>query len=257
MVAAAAARSRFFMTFSIFSQAAVGTATTLNVAIDGSKFKAVNIRAIVADWVGSLRQEELWGLDDPLFPATKVEVGESLRFEAAGLDHKHWSSAGPIRTIQGGICVGGAAVLQPAQLPEDAATGAGATADVQSIAVMLDLMNPFCSRGRTVRFHRLGRQHEPGREFTRTAVRQAKWVVQNGGYALRRKSEVRTRARNCSGVAVGTGSGFGFTTAGAAGFVAFFVVLRAASRASCLVAKSFASASIVSAGEPSRATRWS
>jgi hypothetical protein len=61
------------MTFSIFSQAAVVTATTLNVAIDGSKFKAVNIRAIVADWVGSLRQEELWGLDDPLFPATKVD----------------------------------------------------------------------------------------------------------------------------------------------------------------------------------------
>ena len=58
-----------------------------------------DIRAIVADWVRYLRQEKLWGLDDPLFPATKVAVGEDLRFEAAGLDRKHWSSAGPIRII--------------------------------------------------------------------------------------------------------------------------------------------------------------
>jgi hypothetical protein len=94
------------MTFSIFFQAAVVTATTLNVAIDGSKFKAVNIRAIVADWVGSLRQEKLWGLDDPLFPATKVEVGESLRFEAAGLYHKHWSSAGPNAAEARGVRAG-------------------------------------------------------------------------------------------------------------------------------------------------------
>jgi integrase len=58
-----------------------------------------DIRAIVADWVNDLRQEKLWGLDDPLFPATKVAVDEHLRFEAAGLDRKHWSSTGPIRTI--------------------------------------------------------------------------------------------------------------------------------------------------------------
>jgi integrase len=58
-----------------------------------------DIRAIVVDWVNYLRQEKLWGLDDPLFPATKVAMSESLRFEAAGLDRKHWSNAGPIRTI--------------------------------------------------------------------------------------------------------------------------------------------------------------
>jgi hypothetical protein len=39
------------------------------------------------------------GLGDSLFPATKVAVGARLRFEVAGLDRKHWSSAGPIRTI--------------------------------------------------------------------------------------------------------------------------------------------------------------
>jgi hypothetical protein len=74
-------------------------------------------------------------------------------------------------------------------------------------------------------------------------------------YALRRKSEARTRARNCSGVLVGgagAGACFGFTAAGA-----FFAASRAASRASCLPAKSFASASTVSAGAPSRAMRWS
>lgn len=58
-----------------------------------------DIRAIVVDWVGYLLRKKLWGLDDPLFPATKVAAGESLRFEAAGLDGKHWGSAGPIRTI--------------------------------------------------------------------------------------------------------------------------------------------------------------
>jgi integrase len=44
-------------------------------------------------------QEQLWGLDDPLFPATKIAVGETRHFEAAGLDRKHWGSAGPIRQI--------------------------------------------------------------------------------------------------------------------------------------------------------------
>jgi integrase len=58
-----------------------------------------DIRAMVADWVDYLRTEKLWGLDDPLFPATKVAVGDNLRFGAVGLDRKHWSSAGPIRAI--------------------------------------------------------------------------------------------------------------------------------------------------------------
>jgi integrase len=58
-----------------------------------------DLRAIVVDWVKFLLREKLWGLDDPLFPATKVAVGEDQRFAAAGLDRKHWSSAGPIRII--------------------------------------------------------------------------------------------------------------------------------------------------------------
>jgi integrase len=58
-----------------------------------------DLRRIVAGWIEYLRQKHLWGLDDPLFPATKVVVGDNQRFEASGLDRKHWNSAGPIRTI--------------------------------------------------------------------------------------------------------------------------------------------------------------
>src|SRR5262245_15517089 len=58
-----------------------------------------DIRDIVLNWVGYLRREQLWGLDDPLFPSTKIVVSETRHFEASGLDRKHWSSAGPIRTI--------------------------------------------------------------------------------------------------------------------------------------------------------------
>ena len=59
-----------------------------------------DIRAVVVDWVAYLRFAKLWGLDDPLFPATKVALlGDNLRFGAVGLDRKHWSNAGPIRTI--------------------------------------------------------------------------------------------------------------------------------------------------------------
>jgi hypothetical protein len=71
-------------------------------------------------------------------------------------------------------------------------------------------------------------------------------------YARRRKRPAHTRPRNCSGVSVGrVGAGFGLTTAAAPASAAFLAALRAASCASCLVAKAFASASTVSAGEPS------
>jgi integrase len=57
------------------------------------------IRMVVVDWVQHLRRDKLWGLDDPLFPATLVTVGGNLRFEATGPDRRHWSNSGPIRTI--------------------------------------------------------------------------------------------------------------------------------------------------------------
>jgi integrase len=58
-----------------------------------------DVRAIVEDWVTFLREERLWGLDDPIFPATRVILGSEHRFEAIGLDRRCWSNATPIRTI--------------------------------------------------------------------------------------------------------------------------------------------------------------
>jgi integrase len=46
-----------------------------------------------------LREEKLWGNDDPLFPATRIAVGKTRQFEAVGLERTHWSTAAPIRTI--------------------------------------------------------------------------------------------------------------------------------------------------------------
>jgi integrase len=57
------------------------------------------VRAIVAAWVSFLRDEKLWGNDDPLFPATRITLGATRQFEAAGLAREHWSNATPIRTI--------------------------------------------------------------------------------------------------------------------------------------------------------------
>jgi integrase len=57
------------------------------------------IREIVVDWVRFLREEKLWGNDDPLFPATRMALGETGQFEVAGLKRENWSTATPIRTI--------------------------------------------------------------------------------------------------------------------------------------------------------------
>ena len=65
--------------------------------------------------------------------------------------------------------------------------------------------------------------------------------------------------RNCFGVSGGGAEGalarFDLTAVGAALFAV--AVVLAARRARCLVAKSFALGSTISAGEPSRAMRWS
>ena len=54
---------------------------------------------IVTDWIEHLRQDLLWGEDDPLFPATKVSVGKLQKFEADGLDRRAWRGTAPIREI--------------------------------------------------------------------------------------------------------------------------------------------------------------
>ncbi|HEY4930073.1 MAG TPA: tyrosine-type recombinase/integrase [Terriglobales bacterium] len=57
------------------------------------------IRGIVAEWVSYLRENKLWGNDDPLFPATRIALGATRQFEVSGLDRNHWNTASPIRTI--------------------------------------------------------------------------------------------------------------------------------------------------------------
>jgi integrase/recombinase XerD len=57
------------------------------------------IRQIVAEWMVYLREEKLWGNDDPLFPATAMAQGATRQFEVAGLKQAHWSTASPIRKI--------------------------------------------------------------------------------------------------------------------------------------------------------------
>jgi integrase len=57
------------------------------------------IRRIVAEWVSYLREDRLWGNDDPLFPATRIALGETRQFEVSGLNRGHWRSASPIRLI--------------------------------------------------------------------------------------------------------------------------------------------------------------
>ena len=56
-------------------------------------------RMIVVEWVTYLRDEKLWGNDDPLFPMTRMGLSATRQFEVAGLARDHWSTASPIRKI--------------------------------------------------------------------------------------------------------------------------------------------------------------
>lgn len=55
--------------------------------------------AIVRDWVRELREQHLFGPDDPLFPRTRTGRGKSGGFEVLGLDRAPWRNAAAIRKI--------------------------------------------------------------------------------------------------------------------------------------------------------------
>ncbi len=57
------------------------------------------VRQILVDWITELREVHLRGQDDPLFPRTRVAVGDNGGFVAAGIDRVPWSSAATIRKI--------------------------------------------------------------------------------------------------------------------------------------------------------------
>ncbi len=46
-----------------------------------------------------IRDEKLWGNDDPLFPATLVTLGAARQIEVTGMAKGQWSNASPIRSI--------------------------------------------------------------------------------------------------------------------------------------------------------------
>lgn len=54
---------------------------------------------VVKDWLDWLTRERQWGLDDPLFPKTRLIVGPDQRFVPVGLERYCWADAGPIRKI--------------------------------------------------------------------------------------------------------------------------------------------------------------
>ncbi len=54
---------------------------------------------IVAEWVSHLRERLLWGLDDPLFPKTRLVTGATGGFQAHGLERACWANAAAIRKI--------------------------------------------------------------------------------------------------------------------------------------------------------------
>ncbi len=58
-----------------------------------------DLEQIVIDWVRYLREERLFGNDDPLFPRTKVAANEEMLFAVQGIEAVFWSSAAPIRAI--------------------------------------------------------------------------------------------------------------------------------------------------------------
>ena len=57
------------------------------------------IRQIVTAWLDELKNEHLFGLDDPLFPKTAIQLNKQHSFEASGIKKEPWATANPIRVI--------------------------------------------------------------------------------------------------------------------------------------------------------------
>lgn len=57
------------------------------------------MKTIVLDWVNLLRNELLWGNDDPLFPKTAMTLDSDNCFVTNGLLREFWTSATPVRDV--------------------------------------------------------------------------------------------------------------------------------------------------------------
>jgi integrase len=58
-----------------------------------------DFKEIVLGWVRCLREEKLFGDDDPLFPRTVVSLGVNGQFMSGGLEAKFWENTEPIRKV--------------------------------------------------------------------------------------------------------------------------------------------------------------
>jgi integrase/recombinase XerD len=58
-----------------------------------------DVETIVIDWINYLTTEKLFGVNDPLFPKTKLGHDENSSFKAIGLTKEHWQSTSQIREI--------------------------------------------------------------------------------------------------------------------------------------------------------------
>lgn len=65
------------------------------------------LESVIGEWIAFLQSEKGFSGDDPLFPATKVEVGLSGHFEQTGLSRDPWKSATAIRRIFKGAFTAG------------------------------------------------------------------------------------------------------------------------------------------------------
>ena len=54
---------------------------------------------VVRAWIGELREQHTWRDDEPLFPATHVQLDGARQFSAAGIKRSTWTTAEPIRKI--------------------------------------------------------------------------------------------------------------------------------------------------------------
>jgi integrase len=55
--------------------------------------------AVFVDWTRELERDHLWGIDDPLFPATQMGLDENGGFRATGILRSGWSTTQPINAI--------------------------------------------------------------------------------------------------------------------------------------------------------------
>lgn len=53
----------------------------------------------LADWLQHLDETELFGPDDPLFPASRISATSNQGFKANGFERRHWKSTEPVRKI--------------------------------------------------------------------------------------------------------------------------------------------------------------